>query len=266
MEYEALLYALGNPGSSRLPRRFPAVLSGRPFAASPAPTGGFMIEKLANDIWTVTTPLKLTGIDFGARMTIVRIGDDGLVLISPCPIDDALAIDIAALGSVRAVIAPNAFHHLYFVDATRRYPAAARFVADGVVKKIGLSPADVEPLGSEADSIWSAELEQCVIEGAPLVNEVVFYHGASRTLVLTDLCFNFNPAPGGLKGFPLRLFGAHGRLAVSRLMRFFLKDRKKVRGAIERILEWDFDRIVVTHGAIVESDGRNLFRGATSDL
>lgn len=225
-----------------------------------------MIEELVPGIWTVATPLKLAGVDFGSRMTIVRIGGDGLVLISPCPIDDALAAEIDALGQVRAVIAPNAFHYLYFVDAAERYPDAGRYLAEGVAKKLGSTPAGAVTLSAEADPLWKADLEQCKIEGAPKTNEVVFFHPASHTLILTDLCFNFNPAPSGWPGIFLRIVGAHGRLAVSRLMRTLLKDRKKVRPIIERILEWDFEQIVVTHGAIVKRNGRRLFREATGDL
>ena len=225
-----------------------------------------MLEEWVPGIWTVSSPLKLAGVDFGTRMTIVRVGGDGLVLISPCPIDDALAAEIDALGTVRAVIAPNAFHYLYFVDAAERYPDAIRFLAEGVAGKLGSTPPGSIILSSEADSLWSADLEQCMIEGAPMTNEILFYHPASRTLILTDLCFNFDPAPSGWPGIFLRLMGVHGRLAVSRLMRFALRDREKVRPVLERILEWDFDRIIVTHGVLVERNGHRLFREATSDL
>ena len=225
-----------------------------------------MLEDLVPGSWTVAAPFKLAGVEFGTRMTIVRVGGDGLVLISPCAIDDALAAQIDTLGVVRAVIAPNAFHHLYFVEAAERYPDAARFLAEGVAEKLGAAPPGSVTLSGEANPLWRDELEQCMIEGAPMSNEVVFYHAASRTLILTDLCFNFDPAPSGWSGIFLRVMGVHGRLAVSRLMRFALKDRVKVRPILDRILEWDFDRIVVTHGAIVEQGGREKFREATADL
>ena len=225
-----------------------------------------MLEELVPGIWTVATPLKLAGVDFGTRMTIVRIGGDGLVLISPCPIDDALAEEVDALGQVRAIIAPNAFHYLYFVDAAERYPEAGRYLAEGVAGKLGSAPTGSVTLSAEADPLWKADLEQIVIEGAPKTNEVVFFHPASRTLILTDLCFNFNPAPSGWPGIFLRIVGAHGRLAVSRLMRTLLKDRKKVRLVIARILEWDFEQIVVTHGGVVRNGGRDLFRAAVAGL
>ena len=225
-----------------------------------------VVEALAPGIWTVATPLKLAGAEFGTRMTIVRTGQDGLVLIAPCPIDEGLAREIETLGRVRAVIAPNAFHHFYFLDALRRYPDAVPFMAEGVAAKLAEVPANAKTLGDSPDPLWAGDLEQCRLQGAPQTNEVLFYHPASRTLILTDLCFNFDPAPGGWTGLFLRLAGAHGRLAVSRLMRLVLKDRPKVRETLRRILEWDFDRIIVTHGQIVRQDGKRLFREATEGI
>ena len=93
-----------------------------------------MLEELVPGIWTVDAPLKLAGVDFGMRMTVVQIGSDGLVLISPCPIDDALAGEIESLGTVRAVIAPNAFHHFHLIDASERYSDATCFMAQGVAR------------------------------------------------------------------------------------------------------------------------------------
>lgn len=224
------------------------------------------LDEVGPGLWTVRTPLRLAGAEFGTRMTVVRLGGDGLALIAPCPIDDALGAGLDRLGTVRALIAPNAFHHFYFADAARRYPEAARFLAEGVAAKLGEAAAGARTLGGEPDPLWKADLEQVRIEGAPASNEVVFFHPRSKTLVLTDLCFHFDPAPGGWTGLFLRLAGAHGRLAVSRLMRLVLRDREQVRASLARILEWDFDRIVVTHGEIVRTDGKRLFREATADL
>jgi hypothetical protein len=33
-------------------------------------------------------------------------------------------------------------------------------------------------------------------------------------------------------------------------------DRRRMRWAVERILDWDFDQIVVGHGAVVENNGK----------
>jgi Domain of unknown function (DUF4336) len=224
------------------------------------------LEEFAPGVFTVTTPLRLGGAAFGTRMTVIRLGTGGLLLIAPCAIDAAFEAEIRELGEVTAVIAPNCFHHLYFLDALERFPAATAFLAEGVDEKLGELPANAKTLVDEPDPIWSADLEQCRIPGSPKVNEVVFYHGASRTLIVTDLFFNFDPAPKGWTGFMLRIFGAHGKLSVSRLMRTMLKDRPAIRAAIERMLAWDFDRMIVTHGQNLKTGAKQRFREATLDL
>ena len=227
---------------------------------------GSMLEETAAGIWTVTAPFKVAGAEFGTRMTVIRIGASELILSAPCLIDDVLEARIRELGTVVAVIAPNCFHYYYFLDALKRFPDAVPHLAEGVADKIGGAPTNARSLTGESDPIWRAEVEQLAIPGAPKVNEIVFYHRASRTLVLTDLCFNFDPPPRGWTGLFLRIAGAYGKLAVSRLMRSMLKDREKVREAVDRILAWDFERIIVTHGQNVAADAKRLFREATSDL
>lgn len=225
-----------------------------------------MIEEMGPGLWTVSAAFSLAGAAFGTRMTVVRIGEGGLALIAPIEIDDALALELASLGKVRAIIAPNAFHHIYFLAASTRYPDARCFLAEGVEKKLGQRPPGAVDLTATPDALWQSDLSQVVLEGAPLTNEVMFFHTDSRTLILTDLCFNFDPPPGGWTGFMLRLAGGHGRMAVSRLMRIGLKDRDKVRASIGRVLEWDFDNLIVTHGHNVRGGARERFLAATGDL
>lgn len=224
------------------------------------------LEAFGEQIWTVSTPLRLAGTEFGTRMTVVQLTGGGTMLIAPCPIDDDLAAEIAAFGPVQAIVAPNCFHHFYVLAAHARYPEAEVWLADGVAAKLASVPADSKTLGAEPSPLWSKDLEQIQIEGAPRVNEVVFYHARSKTLVLTDLCFHFDPAPTGWGGLFLRLAGAHGKLAVSRLMRSQLKDRPAVRSAIAKMLDWDFDRLIVTHGQNIGGGAKARLREATADL
>jgi hypothetical protein len=45
-----------------------------------------------------------------------------------------------------------------------------------------------------------------------------------------------------------------------------MKDRAAVRASIDRILAWDFDRIIVGHGNNIEAHGREVLRDAFSFL
>jgi len=225
-----------------------------------------MLENRGPELWTCSVPLSLAGAQIGTRMTVVRLTDGGLVLIAPVEIDEELAAELSGLGEVRALIAPNRFHHFYFLAAAQRYPEAACFLAEGAGAKIGTRPAGSADLTETPPDLWRGSLEQIPLQGAPLTNEVIFFHAASRTLILTDLCFNFDPAPGGWTGVFLWLAGARGRLAVSRLMRSGFKDRPRLRDSIARILEWDFEKLIVAHGHVIEGDAKARFAAATRDL
>jgi hypothetical protein len=49
---------------------------------------------------------------------------------------------------------------------------------------------------------------------------------------------------------------------VSRIGRAVIRDRPGARAAIDRMLVWDFDRIVLAHGDVVERGGREALHDA----
>jgi hypothetical protein len=59
--------------------------------------------------------------------------------------------------------------------------------------------------------------------------------------------------------------GTYNGLAMSRLWKVAMKDRKAFEDSIGKVLEWDFDRIVVAHGAVIERDGKRLLRGCLAE-
>jgi hypothetical protein len=55
------------------------------------------------------------------------------------------------------------------------------------------------------------------------------------------------------------VIGRYPGCRFARLYRPAVTDRRRMRASIERILEWDFDQIVVGHGALVKTDGKEIF-------
>ena len=96
--------------------------------------------------------------------------------------------------------------------------------------------------------------------GADSLNECVFFHEQSRTLILTDTALNFD------ESFPLpvqlvtRIGGGYKNLSPSLLEKIATTDKQKVSAAVEQVLDWDFERVIMAHGAIVEKDGKARFR------
>ncbi len=181
---------------------------------------------------------------------------------SPIPIDDSRASEIAALGEVRHIVAPNGWHDSFAAAAKQRYPRATLWASPAL--RNAKIPLPVDAWLDESEPPWSGELRPLKIEGAPKAEEVVFLHAPSRTLILTDLLFQIRYPVNLLTKLVLYLSGTNGgKLAQSRLWRSVTKDRSAAGRSVERMLEWDFDRVVLAHGDFVEGpDARQRTREA----
>lgn len=218
------------------------------------------LTPLAPDLWVATRPLRLAVGDIGTRMTVVRLRDGGLWLHSPVRLDAATRAALDALGPVRAVVAPSKVHHFFVGEYRAAYPAARLYAAPGLPEK----RRDVRfdgVLDDDPPGAWHGDIEQHVFRGAPLMNEVVCFHPATRTLVLTDLVFNMTRPPRGRARFFCWLVGARG-FAPYRIVRVAIRDRAAARNSLQRLLEWDFDRVIVTHGDVLDSGGHEALRRA----
>ena len=226
-----------------------------------------LLRPLAPDLWVAERTFRNGLVDLAVRMTVLRQRDGSLLLHSVVELDRALRAELDALGPVRSIVAPNLHHHLFAADYPTGYPDARLYAAPGLpLKRPDLKFA--EELTDIAPAAWRTDLEQHLFRGAPFLNEVVFFHPASRTLVLTDLVMNV--AKGDAHG-AARLFflvvGAEGRFGPHRLLRYlFIRDRAAARGSVERILAWDFDRVVMSHGRVLDTGGRDAFRAAFAFL
>lgn len=212
------------------------------------------LVQLAADLWVAPRPLPLAVGDIGTRMTIVRRPDGGLILHSPVPLDAETKAALDALGPVRCVIAPSKVHHFYVGDYAG-YPSVRLFAAPGLAGKREDLRFDAE-LGDDSPPDWAGTLEQHLVRGAPMMNEVVFFHPASRSLIFTDLAFNMMTPPRGLARIFCWAVGATGRFGPHRIVRAGIRDRAAARASLQRILQWDFDRVIVTHGDVLEHGGK----------
>jgi hypothetical protein len=192
-------------------------------------------------------------------MTVMRLAHRDLLLHSPVALDARLRAELDAIGRVRFVVAPNRVHHLYAGRVAEMYPDARLWVAPGVERKRP-ELIYVAVLGDEAPAEWREQVDQVFFRGRPYENEVVFFHRASRTLVLCDLAFNFGPRAALPTRWLMRLLRSYGRFGPSTLDPWLIRDRAAARASLERILSWDFDRVVVAHGEVLEHGGRDALR------
>ena len=217
------------------------------------------MRSLAADLWVVERPQRFYGLEVGTRMTVIRLADGSVLLHSPVALDARLRAELDAIGPVRFVVAPNRVHHLYAGRVGETYPGARLWVAPGLERKRP-DLVYVAVLGDEAPAEWRGQVDQVFFRGRPYENEVVFFHRASRTLVLCDLAFNFGPRAALPTRWLMRLIRSYGRFGPSTLDPWLIRDRAAARASLERILSWDFDRVVVAHGDVLEHGGREALR------
>ncbi len=221
------------------------------------------MKKLDDDLWVVDwRPVLPGGVDFPARMTVVRLPDGSLWLHSACTIDDTLAAQLAELGPVRHIVVPSLFHDLGGAGAKARYPDATLWSAPGWSTPAGV---DAVELADGAPEAWGGVIEGMRIAGAPRVNEVVFHHRPSKTLVVCDLVFNLDERFGCLLGAFFSMLGVNGRFALSRSWKvWFVRDKPAASAAVQRVLAWDFERLIVGHGEVLEQRAKERLREALS--
>jgi hypothetical protein len=211
--------------------------------------GVFAIDRLA----------RIAGALMPTRATAIDLGSGRLALLSP-PAD--LCCELDRIGSVSAIVAPNSFHYLNLEAYARRYPKAQVLVAPGLPIRVPDLPPCVE-IGAGPQAAWGGELAHAVIGPHRGISEVVFFHPASATLVLTDLATNLIGFRRLYDRILWRLSGMSTGLGPPRnSRRLFLREPESAREALREILRWPFQRIVVAHGEIVERDARAAFESA----
>lgn len=210
-------------------------------------------------------PFSRLGFDVGARMTVIPLTDGSLFIHSPIALTPEMKREVDALGPVRHLVAPSGMHSMHLAEWVDAYPDAQPYVAPALRDKVKLTRKP-ELLSDAVPAAWADVIEQTTVRGSSLYDEVDFFHRPSRTLILTDLCFNIPENSSWSTRAWAAGLGVLGHLSSSRSFIITMRDRPAARGTIERILEWDFDGVIISHGEPVPRDGKASFRRAFSWL
>lgn len=212
-----------------------------------------MLEAIAPDIWHVQHKFIANGLPVSSRMTVVRLRDGSLWLHSPVPISNAGRAELASLGRVKYIVAPNKTHHLFLSDWLAAFSQAEFFGPPGLsAKRPDLKGmTELKPV---AEPGWREDLDQIFFDGIPFGNETVWFHKSSQTLIVTDLCQHWQGDLPLAATLYARFTGVRKKLAVPRTVRWLVKNREAAQTSAEKILQWPFKRVIVAHNAIVEGD------------
>ncbi len=211
------------------------------------------MQKLADGVHIVDAPQRFLGTEVGARMTVLET-DEGLLVHSPVDVDPGT---VSTAGSPRWVVAPNKLHHLYvgpWLEAD-----IEGWAAPGLPEKrrdlafAGVLDGETQPFG-DAIAVFP-------LRAFALTNEVVLLHRPSRTLIVSDLVFHFTPRAPWATRAAMTLLGGYPGCCTTVLERVGFH-RPTARQELGALLEEDFDRLIMAHGEVIETGGREALRGA----
>jgi hypothetical protein len=224
-----------------------------------------LLQQLHADLWVCAVPYRAMGLNIGRQIVVVRLAGGGLWIHSPIPVTPELRMELGKLGEIRHVVGPNCYHDECLREFQAEYPGALFHAAPGLAAQ----KRDVRfgaELSDQPHPDWAGTLEQHLIRGMPRLNEVIFFHPASRSLLIADLAFNLGPDGPWLLGLLMRSNGIWGRFGPSRFCKFMMRDKAAVRASLDRLLEWDFTRVIVGHGRNLEVEAKRVFREAYAFL
>ena len=223
------------------------------------------LTAIAPNLWTATQPLKFLGLEVGSRMTVVRLPKDELAIISPIELTEGDRHHIEQLGTVAHIIAPNRFHYLSLRSTQSHYPQAQTWGVSGLSQKC--PEVRIDHWLDQSSSLEEVLDYQpvhgvCSImtSGVQPLQETVFLHRPSHTLILTDIAFNFDQFNSLGTRLAAQILGSYNRLKPSRLEKWGSRDKTTIEACIRQILAWDFDRVIPGHGSIVETGGKQQFK------
>jgi hypothetical protein len=115
-------------------------------------------------------------------------------------------------------------------------------------------------LGDRPEPDWAEEIDQVIFHGSFAMEEVVFFHRPSRSVIVTDLVQKFDPASlAWFQRVVMKLDGMVGADgSTPREWRLSFWNRRAAREALRKALAWDPERILLAHGEWVRGNGREV--------
>jgi hypothetical protein len=231
------------------------------------------LKPVAEDLWIVDGPIVRlamysASMPFPTRMTVIRLSSGELFLHSPTALEEGLRAELERLGPIRHLVSPNKIHYTNIAAWKAAYPDAVSWASPGVRERAasqGISVTFDRELGDTPEPAWAADLDQLMFRGSRFMDEVVFLHRKSQTLVLADLIENFERSRMSLgQRMLIRLAGSvdpDGKAPLDFRMTFF-GHKQQARESLRRMEAWKPQRIILGHGRWYPSGGEQELRRA----
>ena len=224
------------------------------------------LTKVATNIWTIEAPNCIhyrppiqPRYPYTHRATVIRLKDNSLFIISPIRLSEDIRTDVDKLGTVKYIVSPNNIHHLYMGDWGQAYPEARLYASPRLDSKRKDLTFYKTLSTDEPEPEWSTEIDQCIFGSGNsngLVDEIVFFHRESNTVIFTDMIMDFDPTVfSSFSRFTTQLNQMYKHTPRGmQLANMF--NRKVLHDSLDTVRSWEAEHLIVAHSPWLCVEGK----------
>lgn len=215
------------------------------------------LQKWREGIYLHEERISCYGIETSRRMTVIKLQNGSLWIHSPNELTKGLEEELTKLGNVSCIIAPNKMHQKALDEYQDKFPDAKLYLPSSFPE---MRPDLVynEILSNTAPLEWNEEISQICLRGNVFFTEVVFYHHASKTLIVTDLIENIKKENTTKMGsVALRAMDGFDKPVPAPEHKMYTLAWKQFSDSIDEVKEWPFNAINMAHGRLIEENAHH---------
>jgi hypothetical protein len=210
------------------------------------------LEELSGGgIWIGEHELWFGGVRLHSRMTVIQLADGKLWVHSASEPTKERRAELDRLGEVAWVVVPNRYHHLHAAAAKAHYPdaqvigpASAKLRNKSVALDVAIDDARLPSL--------VPQLSPVALRGVPFLDETLFFHAKTRTLIGADVMMRGCPADHFTWRWVSRILGQYQRYKAPPDVRWHTRGGPLVRQSLDEIAKLPVERILVAHSDPIE--------------
>jgi len=217
------------------------------------------MQRFAPLVWMVEGPTvnDSFGFPYPTRMVAIRLTDGSAWIWSPTVLSDEMAGQIQKfIGPVRYIVSPNRIRGLFLKEWQDKFPEAKIYASPGLEQREGVKNINFHSiLSEEIRPEFADDIDHVIFEGG-ILDEVVFFHKPSKTVIFSELIQrHFEDDQRGFRGWWMRqsgLVGPTGSTPREWSLAFWIYGKlPAARQRLDRILnEWKPDGMIIAHGEV----------------
>jgi hypothetical protein len=210
--------------------------------------------EIGKNCWVIEASKKSP---LGRRMTIIKCQNDDLFIHSCIKLESEQLNSLKDLGRVKWILVPNNYHTKDIAWFSRQFPEAEVLCTSPITKKLhrlGLSGLTLLPhcFPDELLEVLSFKIMESVKN-----TEIECFHAESKSLIVTDLVFNLNVKHMSFVSKFFHKLNQSDRFGPTKLFKkLFLLNKTIFLEEIDELLSLDFDKIILSHGDIINDHAK----------